>query len=88
MIYHKPTGAHKTAAGVRFVCWHTGIQRYEWRSEVGVISSNYNRDTYSAQTIDGSYIRSDATKRAKRFRTFETAAEALVKSKKRAAAAP
>lgn len=73
----KPTGTSKIGAGVNFTCWHAGIQRYEWRSDVGTISSNYM--TYRARRTDGSYIMSDDTLRAKKFRTFETAAKALVK---------
>ena len=69
----KPTSASpQVIDGVTFRCYHTGIQRYEWRSDDGRCSAGLNpfSSTYYGQA-DGTTIK-------KRFRSLTNAMKAAV----------
>lgn len=80
MAYGDRTGAKPiTIDGVTFHCYHTGILRYEWRSEDSRlrVQRNYNSDTHCA-SVDGTSIEGANPLRARRFRTFKGAMAAAV----------
>lgn len=73
----KRTGARpQTISGVTFNCWHTGILRYEWRSDDNRLAagSNYNKATYYGE-VDGQRL-------GKKFRTLTNAMAAAVAQSK------
>ena len=75
----KRTGAApKVVDGVEFTCWHTGINRYEWRSTVGTLCHVHQTTQWHAIQPGGELIKSANTGRGKRFEVFETAARALI----------
>jgi hypothetical protein len=80
MKMEKPTGAKRHVNGVEFVCWHTGINKFEYRSMVGVIYRSHTLTGYHAQYTNGESVRQPHNpSRRKTFRSFENAAKALIK---------
>jgi hypothetical protein len=81
--HYKRTSAVHTVDGVKFFSYWTGINRYSRVSEDGQceVTANTNRDTYSAQTLNGGYVLG-ASGKPKRFRTQDTAARAAIKESK------
>lgn len=75
----KPTGSEKNAAGHRWVCWRTGINRYEHRSAAGTISRNHRLTGYYGSPPGQNAGLKNGTGKTKVFRTFEGAAAALAK---------
>lgn len=65
-----------TVEGVTFRCWHTGILRYEWRSDDGliIVARNYRRSTWNA-VVNGVEI-------GRRFLGLQSAILAAIKASK------
>jgi hypothetical protein len=69
----KPTRAlPQVIDGVTFRCYHTGIQRYEWRSDDGRCSAGCN------PFLNTFYGKADGTTIKKRFRSLTNAMKAAI----------